>query len=340
VERFHDLKFSAAYVAATGIHLTSVYSPNSYGGASPRFAPYTHFDSAGNPTGGIGNEAVITSGSHSSYHSLQASISKNSPRAGLGLQGSYTYSKSLDDTSSVLGGLVRNAGVLLQALPQDPWNPRAEKGPSTFDVTHVFSVSVIQLLPIDRVGFMRPLGRTLTSGWQFLNITTLMSGPPFTVFSGVQQTGVGSGGADRPDLVSQPHFSTSRSVQRRLLLAREPTTRPSFQSRSMSPEAPAPTRGRFGTLWSRHLRGPGLHDFDVALIKRHPFGRRGNAELGTVEFRAEFFNVFNIVNSDYRINTLRGSGFGLISKTAGSSLPDSILTQADLLNCPALWAVC
>jgi hypothetical protein len=315
---FHDLKFSAAYVATTGIHLTSVYSPNSYGGASPRFAPYTHFDSAGNPTGGIGNESLITSGSHSSYHSLQASISKNSPRAGLGLQGSYTYSKSLDDTSSVLGGLLGNAGVLLQALPQDPWNPRAEKGPSTFDVTHVFSVSVIQLLPIDRVGFMRPLGRTLTSGWQFLNITTLMSGPPFTVFSGVQQTGVGSAGADRPDLVSQPHFSTSRSVREDYF--GQGTNNGSFFSIPINlPAGTGPNQGRFGTLGRDTFRGPGLHDFDVALIKDTPFGRRGNAELGTVEFRAEFFNVFNIVNFGLPSNILRGSGFGLISKTAGSS---------------------
>ena len=57
------------------------------------------------------------------------------------------------------------------------------------------------------------LGRTLTRGWQFLNITTLTSGPPFTVYSGVQQTGVGAGGTDRPDLVEQPHFSTSGAVR-------------------------------------------------------------------------------------------------------------------------------
>jgi hypothetical protein len=208
--------------------------------------------------------------------------------------------------------------VLLQALPQDPWNPRAEKGPSTFDVTHVFSVSVIQLLPIDRVGFMRPLGRTLTSGWQFLNITTLMSGPPFTVFSGVQQTGVGSAGADRPDLVSQPRFSTSRSVREDYF--GQGTNNGSFFSIPINlPAGTGPNQGRFGTLGRDTFRGPGLHDFDVALIKDTPFGRRGNAELGTVEFRAEFFNVFNIVNFGLPSNILRGSGFGLISKTAGSS---------------------
>ncbi len=107
---FGDLKFNASYVATAGIHLARVYSPNSYGGADPAFAPFTQFNSAGQATGGYGPEAIMTSGSHSSYHSLQTSVTKNSARAGLGLQASYTYSKSLDDTSAVLGGLFGTAG--------------------------------------------------------------------------------------------------------------------------------------------------------------------------------------------------------------------------------------
>ena len=62
-----------------------------------------------------------------------------------------------------------------------------------------------------------------------------------------------------------------------------------------------------------------FHDFDFAVIKDTPFGHRGNAERGTLEFRAEFFNVFNIVNFGLPSNIVRGSGFGIISKTAGSS---------------------
>jgi len=315
---FRDVKFTLGYVATTGIHLPSVYSPNSYGGAEPAFAPFTRFDSTGHPTGGFGVESIITSESHSSYHSLQASVTKNSARAGLGLQASYTFSKSLDDTSAVLGGLFGTAGVVLQTLPQDPWNPRAEKGPSTFDVTHVFTVSWIQLLPFNRVGFLRPLGRTVTSGWQFLNISTLMSGPPFTVYSGVQQTGVGAGGTDRPDLIGQPHFSTGRSV-RQDYFGLGTNNASLFNIPINVPGGTGPNHGRFGTLGRNTFRGPGFHDFDVALIKDTPFGRRGNAELGTIEFRAEFFNVFNLVNFGLPSNIVRGSGFGIISKTAGSS---------------------
>jgi hypothetical protein len=315
---FGDVKFSAAYVATAGVHLASVYSPNSYGGAEPAFAPFTQFDSSGNPTGGFGPESVMTSRSHSTYHALQTSLIKNSARAGLGLQVSYTYSKSLDDTSSVLGGLIGGSGAVLQTLPQDPWNTEAEKGPSTFDVTHVFTASIIQLLPLDRVSFLRPLDRTLTRGWQFLNITTLMTGPPFSVYSGIQQTGVGAGSADRPDLVAQPHFSTHHPVREDYfgLGAGNSTF---FNIPINVPGGTGPNHGRFGTLGRSTFRGPGFQNYDVALIKDTPFGHRGNSELGTLEFRAEFFNVFNIVNFSLPNNVVRGSGFGIVSKTAGSS---------------------
>jgi Carboxypeptidase regulatory-like domain len=315
---FRDVKLNVSYVATTGIHLARVYSPNSYGGADPAHAPFTEFNSAGQATGGFGTELLITSGSHSSYHSLQSSVSKNSARAGLGLQASYTYSKSIDDTSAVLGGLFGTAGVILQTLPQDPWNPSAEKGPSTFDVTHAFSASVIQLLPLERVGFLRPLGRTLTGGWQVLNITTLTTGSPFSVYSGIQQTGAGAGGTDRPDQVAQVHFSTGRTVREDYfgLGANNPTF---FHIAINVPGGSGPNHGRFGTLGRDTFRGPGYKDFDFALIKDTPFGHRGNGELGTIEFRAELFNLFNLVNFGLPSNIVRGSGFGIISKTAGTS---------------------
>jgi hypothetical protein len=264
---------------------------------------------------------VMSSRSHSTYHSLQSSLSKNSARAGLGFQASYTYSKSLDDTSSVLGGVLGGAGVVLQTLPQNPWDPGAEKGPSTFDATHSFTLSLIQVLPLDRISFLRPLGRTLTRGWQFLNITTLTSGPPFTVYSGVQQTGVGAGGTDRPDLVEQPKFSTSGPV-REDYFGRGADNASFFSIPINVPGGTGPNHGRFGTLGRNTFRGPGFTDFDVALIKDTPFGRRGGAEFGTVEFRAEFFNVFN--------HSAR-QRFWHHQQDRGTFAADTVLIEADLL---------
>jgi hypothetical protein len=309
---------SAAYVGTSGVRLADVFSPNGYSGADPAFAPFTKFDSTGHAIGGFGPELVMTNGSHSTYHALQTSVSQNQSRIGLSFQASYTFSKSIDDTSAVLGGLPANAGVILQTLPQDPLNPHADRGVSTFDVTHVFTLSVFQALPFNRVSFLQPLNRKLTAGWQILNITTLTSGPPFTVYSGVQQTGAGAGGTDRPDLVSMPNFSTSRTVREDYFGLGANNS--SFFSIPINvPGGTGPNLGRFGTLGRDTFRGPGYRDFDFAVIKDTPFGRRGKSELAVLQFRAEFFNVFNIANFGLPSNIVRGTGFGIISKTAGSS---------------------
>jgi hypothetical protein len=313
-----SVKISVAYVGTAGIHLASVLSPNGYAGASPAFAHYTQFNSAGTATGGFGPEVVMSSGAHSSYHALQTSVSQSNSRIGLSFQASYTFSKSIDDTSAVPGGISGSPGVILQTLPQNPFNWEADKGPSTFDATHVFTLSLIQHMPLDRVGFLRPLGKTVTKGWQVLNITTLTTGPPFTVYSGVQQTDVGAGGTDRPDLLSMPDFSTSRTV-REDYFGMGTANCSFFQIPGNIPCGTGTNRGGFGTLGRNTFRGPGFRDFDLAFIKDTAFGHRGNGELANIQFRAEFFNIFNEVNFGLPSNIVRGSGFGIISKTAGPS---------------------
>ena len=315
---FGSVKFSAAYVGTVGVRLARADSPNGYGGADPAFAPFTQFNAMGHAIGGFGPVSVMNSASHSTYHSLQTSATENYSRIGLSFQASYTFSKSIDDTSAVPGGIAGTPGVTLQTLPQNPLNPAADKGPSTFDVTHVFALSLIQTLPFDRISFLQPLSTRLTKGWQFLNITTLTTGPPFTVYSGIQQTGVGAGGTDRPDLVAMPDFSTSR-VTREDYFGRGAANSSFFFVPISIPGGTGPSQGRFGTLGRDTFRGPGFHNFDMALIKDTPFGKRGNREMGVLEFRSEFFNVFNIVNFGLPSNTVRGSGFGIISHTAGSS---------------------
>jgi hypothetical protein len=318
---FGDVKLSLAYVGTSGVKLASLLFPNNYGGASPGFAPFTSFDGAGNVVGGFGPEFFMSNRSHSTYHSLQVSLQKTSARAGLGFQVSYTFSKTLDDTSSVYGGISNNTGSsVLQTFPADPRNPGLEKGPSTFDLRHVLAFNLIQTLPFDRAEFLRPLGRRLTSGWQFLNISIFTSGPPFSVYSGVQQTGVGSPGigVDRPDQIGQPALSTSRPV-REDYFGQGAANGSFFLIPTGVPGGTGPNQGRLGMLGRNTFRGPIFHNFDAALIKDTTFGRRGAAEAATLQFRAEFFNVCNLVNFGLPSNVVRGTGFGLISRTAGSS---------------------
>ena len=313
-----SVKVSASYVGTAGIHLASVLSPNGYAGAEPAFAGYTQFNAAGQATGGFGPELVMSTGAHSSYQALQMNASQNMPHMGLSFQASYTLSKSIDDTSAVPGGISGTPGVVLQTLPQDPFHPEKDRGPSTFDVRHAFALSLIQRLPLERVRFLQPLGKTLTRGWQFLNITTLASGSPFSVYSGIQQTGAGVGGTDRPDFVSMPDFSASRLI-REDYFGRGTANNSFFQIPINVLGGTGPNHGVFGTLGRNTFRGPAFRQFDMALIKDTAFGRRGNGEFANLQFRAEFFNIFNEVNFGLPSNIVRGSGFGIIGKTTGPS---------------------
>ena len=313
-----EVKLSAAYVATVGIHLGSLNMINGYPGAAPDYAPFTYLGAGGQVTGGYGTSYLMTTRSHSTYHALQAAAEKTSARRWIGFQASYTFGKSLDDTSAVLAGMFGASGPILQTGLQDPRDSARDKGASTFDAAHVFTLSVIQALPFDRVSFLHPLGRKLTSGWQLLNISTLMSGAPFTVYSGVQQTGAGAGGADRPDQIGQPSFSTNREV-REDYFGEGSANGDYFSIPIGLAGGTGPNQGRFGNLGRSTFRGPGFHNFDLSLIKDTTFGRRGNAEAATLQFRAEFFNVFNLVNFGLPLNVLRGSGFGIINKTTGTS---------------------
>jgi len=310
---FGVLRWNVGYVGTTGMHLPRVFAPNGYQRAGPAFARFTEFDAAGNATAGYGPEYVMVSDSHSSYHSLQTTVSGSSARIGLNLAASYTFSRSIDDTSTVLGGIPTNA-----TLAQNPLDERAEKGVSTFDITHVFSVSVFQSLPFDHVGFLQSVSKYVTSGWQLLNITTFTSGPPFTVYSGVQQTDAGAGSTDRPDLLAMPNFSTSRT-HREDYFGLGSNNSSFFFVPIGVPGGTGPNQGRFGALGRDTFRGPHYQNWDFALVKDTPFGKRGKSDLGILEFRAEFFNLFNIVNFSLPSNIVRGSGFGIISHTAGNS---------------------
>ena len=102
--KFGNLTADAGYVGTAAEKLPRTSFPNAYPGADPAFAPYTQFDSAGNVIGGFGRENVITATAHSTYHALQTSLSGTVGHGGPGIQASYTWSKSIDDTSQVVGG--------------------------------------------------------------------------------------------------------------------------------------------------------------------------------------------------------------------------------------------
>jgi hypothetical protein len=320
--QFGGLTADAGYVGTAASRLPYNWFPNAYTGAEEGFAPYTQFNAAGVVTGGFGVESVIAATSHSSYHALQTSLSGTIPHGGPSLQAGYTWAKSLDNASSVGGGGTGSTGAVAVSSSQDPFDTHPEKGPSNFDVTHGFSVSAAQPLRLEDLQFLPKGGRVLTEGWELLSISSISSGSPFSVYSGIQQTGYGTSGADRPDQVGKPQLSTAHSSMRRRedYFGKGAENASYFSIPIGIPGGSGPNSGRFGTLGRNTFRGPAYYNFDFSLIKTTPMGRRRSGlETADLQFRAEFFNLFNVVNMGLPANTLKGSGFGVISKTAGTS---------------------
>ena len=219
----------------------------------------------------------------------------------------------------MLGG-TGSTGAVASGFSQNPYDTHPEKGPSNFDATHSFSLSVAQDLHGERAAFLHPLSRKITYGWELLSISSISSGAPFTVFSGIQQTGYGSNGVDRPDQIAKPHLSTAREERQDYFGEGTNNATAFFSIPIHIPGGTGPNEGRFGTLGRNTFRGPAYYDYDFALIKDTPIGRRkGGAERTDIQFRGEFFNLFNIVNMGLPSNILNGSGFGMISRTAGTS---------------------
>ena len=327
--KFGNLTADAGYVGTASEKLPRFSFPNAFPGASAGFAPHTRFDSAGNVIGGFGVENVIVANSHSTYQALQASLSGTVGHGGPGVQASYTWGKSLDDTSLVLPG-TGSTGAVAAGASQDPFDNHPEKGPSSFDVTHSLGLSLAQDLHLESVDFLRPVTRKVTDGWELLSISSISSGSPFTVYSGIQQTGYGAGGVDRPDQIAKPHLSTARKVREDYFGQGGDNGVDFFSIPVHLADGTGPNQGRFGTLGRDTFRGPAFYNFDFALIKDTPFGRRkSGAERMDLQFRSELFNLFNIVTLGLPSNTLqvnnttgailRNTGFGEISKTAGNS---------------------
>ena len=249
---------------------------------------------------------------------------------------SYTWSKSIDDSSLVLGG-TGSTGAVVSGFSQNPYDTHPEKGPSGFDVTHGFGLSVAQDMHLESVEFLHAISKKVTYGWEVLSISSISSGSPFTVYSGIQQTGYGSNGVDRPDQIAKPKLSTARKNRDDYFGAGKDNGLEYFSVPVFIAGGTGPNSGRFGTLGRNSFRGPAYYDFDYAVIKDTPFGRRSSgAERMDLQFRAEFFNLFNIVNMGLPANVLAvntdrsnpnkptatistTNGFGEISKTAGTS---------------------
>lgn len=210
-------------------------------------------------------------GLNSVFNSLQGRLEKRFS-GGFSILGAWTYSHTIDQGSE----------HSYQA--QDTLNWRAERASADFDVRHRLVVSYIYDLPIGKGRKFKTdagsLAEAVIGGWQISGISTLQSGQPLTVISqgsGDTSADISNTGArrDRPNLIGDPKVST-------------PAPQNWINPAAFALNAPF----TFGNAGRNIMAADDLTNFDFSIMKN--FYYRG--EPGKIQFRAEFFNLFNHAN--------------------------------------------
>lgn len=247
-----------------------------------------------------GSVGEIAGVANSSYNALQTSLRKRFGH-GLSFLASYTFSKSIDDVSSLnITGSASQPVAGENDLPQNPFNLAAERGRSMFDARHRFVLSYEWSPPWWKQGhtwYQRVLGN-----WQLNGITTYMSGTPFTVFDSQDVSLVGTApeitgfSSNRPNLVGDPN-SGPHTVQEW------------FNINAFQRLNPVTQAGQFGTAGRNIVQGPGYQNWDFSAFKNIPI-----AEAKQLQLRAEVFNIFNHANFRLPDSDISSPTFGQIQE--------------------------
>jgi hypothetical protein len=223
------------------------------------------------------------------YNSFQASLQHRLSR-GFTFQFNYTLSKSIDDLAS-------------NVLPwTNPFFDQMIKGPSDFDHHHRIVTSYVWDIPSGKIS---GLAKLALGGWQLTGVQQWQTGPPLTITSGKDNSLTGLGN-DRA-------IATGQSMA-------QPGGDPLFAWFNQAAFAINPI-GTAGTLGRGILHGPNVFSFDMGAFKRIPL----KTERIKLQFRAEFFNIFNHPVFNNPSTSLSSASFGRITSTlanAGSSQGD------------------
>ncbi len=249
---------------------------------------------------------LITDSTNSTYHAGQVALTRRFAN-GLAFVASYTYSKSLDYVSSFnVSGSAPRLVAGENDLAQNPFDLNAEHGPSLFDARHRFVFSGSYEIPFRLSS--APVARALFAGWQLNTIANFSSGTPFTVYDSANVSLQGSAPeitgfySSRPDLIADPNAGSHTPdawVSRTAFARLDPITQ----------------AGQFGNEGRNAIRGPGIANVDLSLLKTFSI-----AEALRMQFRAECFNVANHANFGLPDNDIASPNFGRVLEAASPRL--------------------
>jgi hypothetical protein len=251
----------------------------------------------------------------SSYHGLELDVTRRLGR-GFQFRGVYTFSKTLDDGDNMNTSVATNS----PAFVANPLQPKSDYGRASFDVHHAAVFNATYDLPFGRGKGSDgvPWVRKLIGNWQVSGIETLLSGLPFT-----------------PQLSYNPsNDGDTRNPVR-------PSWNPNFAgqvildgpNRYFNPAAfIQPLPGTYGNAGRNILQGPGLAETDVSVAKKFSLSERVN-----LQFRSEFFNVFNHTNFNTPNPVVYASATGGPSPTAGVISSTSTTSRQIQVGLKLLW---
>ena len=234
----------------------------------------------------------------SNYHGMQLTLKKRFSQ-GFMFNGHYTFGKSLEQ------GGIDNMTASGVSNVQDHRDIRASRGRHIADIRHNFSLDHSWDLPFDKW-----LGaRRLTGGWQLFGILAIRSGTPFFVASGRDNYGLGTTAGQRSDLVlGVPVYLDGYA---------ESNTH-SYINRAAFAD-PCDARGLrrpcgiFGNVGSFGLDNPGSIYYDLSLFKNIKL-----TERTSLQWRSEFFNIFNHTNWGAPQGTVTNATFTQITSSGRS----------------------
>jgi len=242
----------------------------------------------------FGPVTYYSAGLITNYNALQVTFKRQFSK-GLTFNVNYTYGKYLDDVGNSFGPT---------ATAQNPANPMGEYGPSDYDARHVLEFNYTYELPKPHA-FPGWLG-----GWQVNGITAMQSGQPVTVLCSCDPTGIGEATA-RANIVPGVPFYTGNPWPG---TPDKPVINPAA---FVSPGNYPTGTGQFGDSSRNMLRGPAYFNWDFSVFKKFKV-----RESQSLEFRAEFFNLFNTPQfsqpaSDISAPATFGQSFSTINTPVG-----------------------
>jgi hypothetical protein len=233
---------------------------------------------------------------NSIFHSMQAKV-EHRFSGGFTVLASWIWSKGMGD---VRGG--NPAGQAPGSGYQNPANLRAERGPLDTQLAHAFVLSEIWDVPYGRGrrfgSSLHPVLDTFFGGWSLGGILTLTTGRPFNVT--VSGDPANSGQTDRADLVGDPNaVPGGRGVAQ------------FFNTAAFQANKPF----TYGNLGRNALIGPAFANIDSSLMKQATLFKVVDQPFD-LQFRWEFFNIFNHPNFGFPGNAFGTPTFGQLTSAS------------------------